>query len=205
MENLNHFPLDWGVATLTLPGQSESGDRHTVKALTERAVIGVVDGIGHGLEAAAAAKIAAEILERFAHESVIALLNRCQEGLRQTRGAVIGVASFNSKENILTWLGVGNIQGVLFRPNAAPEFLRQCKGLVGSKIDRLIAMMLPISPGDTLVFSTDGIYDDFAVGAESALFLADSPQKIAERIMARYAKGTDDALVLVARYRGFRP
>ncbi|PYV19016.1 MAG: stage II sporulation protein E (SpoIIE) [Acidobacteria bacterium] len=185
MEDLDHFPLDWGVRTFTLPGQSESGDLHVVKTSAAKAMVGVVDGLGHGDAAAAAAKVAVRALLEYADEPIISLLNRCHENLRATRGAVMNVAFLNSRENTLTWLGVGNVQGVLYRAGGLEP----------------MASLLAISPGDTLIFSTDGVHSDFALSADLALSLSASPQSIADRIIARHVKGTDDALALVARYR----
>src|SRR5436190_8118381 len=205
MEDLDHFPLDWGVRTFTLPGQSESGDLHVVKTSAAKAMVGVVDGLGHGDAAAAAAKVAVRALLEYADEPIISLLNRCHENLRATRGAVMNVAFLNSRENTLTWLGVGNVQGVLYRAGGlekpAHVFLLPCKGVVGDKFERPMASLLAISPGDTLIFSTDGVHSDFARSADLALSLSASPQSIADRIIARQVKGTDDALALAARYR----
>jgi hypothetical protein len=56
---------------------------------------------------------------------------------------------------------------------------------------------MPMKEGDTLIFVTDGIRSGFARG----LSTGDPPQLMANRILAEYGKGSDDALVLVARYR----
>jgi hypothetical protein len=61
--------------------------------------------------------------------------------------------------------------------------------------------MLPIRRGDTLVLATDGIRASFA----EELSLRDPPQQIADHILARFGKDTDDALVLVARFVGCTP
>ena len=50
--------------------------------------------------------------------------------------------------------------------------------------------------GDTVILATDGIRDGFADG----LAVAGTPQMMADAILAKHAKGNDDALVLVARY-----
>jgi len=55
-----------------------------------------------------------------------------------------------------------------------------------------------LCPGDLLVFATDGI----APGFETDLHLAQSPGRIADTILNRHFKGTDDALVFVGRYLG---
>jgi hypothetical protein len=60
------------------------------------------------------------------------------------------------------------------------------------------AAVIPVGAGDTLVFATDGIGTGFLADVSAR----DDPQGIADQILARYGKGTDDALVLVARYLG---
>jgi hypothetical protein len=71
-------------------------------------------------------------------------------------------------------------------------------GVVGLHLPALRGVVLPVAPGDTLLLATDGVRSGFASG----LRLEEAPQQLADRILARDAKGTDDALVLVARYRG---
>lgn len=204
MEALKALAIEWGAAAVALPGQSESGDRHVVKPFPDGVLVAAVDGIGHGDEAAVAAKIAASILEAFADEPVIALIQRCHESLRATRGVVMSLASFNTLHGLMTWLGVGNVQGVLLRSGIiaglAEESLLLRAGVIGNQLPPLRAAVLPIAPGDTLIFATDGIQSDFVRG----LVQNQPPQKAAQTILARHGRGVDDALVLVARYVGNR-
>jgi hypothetical protein len=58
-----------------------------------------------------------------------------------------------------------------------------------------------MQPHDTIVLATDGIRPEFS----DMLVPGDEPQAIADRILARYRKGTDDALVLVVRCLGDGP
>lgn len=194
--------IEWGVAALTLPGQAESGDRHVVQPFRGGLLVAVVDGLGHGDEAAAAARIAITALERHADHPVIPLLESCHEHLRSTRGAVLSLASFDGVEGTMTWLGVGNVEGQLVRadPDANPrhESLLLRGGVVGRQLPPLHPSIIAIMPGDTLIFATDGIGGEFARGVTAS----DPPQETADRILARYGKRTDDALVLVARYVG---
>jgi len=184
---------------LTLPGEAECGDRYVVKAFPDGVLVAAVDGVGHGDEAADAAKIAAAILEAYSREPVVALLRRCHESLKMTRGVVLSVASFAASERTMTWLGVGNVEGRLLRadPRAHPrqESLLLRGGVVGGQLPSLYASMVPVAPGDTLSFATDGVRSDFS----ERLTVSESPQRTADHILAGYSKHTDDALVLVAR------
>lgn len=205
MERVKDRLIEWGVAALTLPGQAESGDRHVVKPFPNGVLVAALDGLGHGDEAAAAARAAVSALEDHGNGGVIPLLSRCHERLRATRGVVMSLASFNALDGTMTWLGVGNVEGRLVR--AAPdarlrhETLLLRGGVVGGQLPELHASILAVAPADTLILATDGIRGDFADG----VIPTDPPQRIADLILAQYGKGTDDALVLVARYAGQAP
>ncbi|OLD81508.1 MAG: hypothetical protein AUI33_00940 [Ignavibacteria bacterium 13_1_40CM_2_61_4] len=196
--------IEWGVATLALPGQAESGDLHLVKPVGSGVLVAVVDGLGHGAEAATAAQAAVAALERHATESPVALVERCHRALKGTRGAVMSVAVFARPERSMTWLGVGNVEGLLLygdgatRPGSPRASLVTRGGIVGSELPRLHPAVLRIAPGDMLIFATDGIREGFAEGLSHEA----APQQLADQILARHGKGTDDALVLVARYLG---
>ena len=193
--------LDYGVASFTAPEQSECGDRHLVKTIPGGVLLAVVDGAGHGPEAAAAARMAIGILEAHASEDPIVLVRRCHQQLKSTRGAVMSLAVIKCTENTLTWLGVGNTQGLLlhtgFPPSAAYEMMLIRPGIVGYRLPLLQPVVSPIAPGDLIILATDGVRPDFA-----AYFAEDQPRAIAEQISSRCRTGLDDGLVLVARYQG---
>ncbi len=200
MEEVKSALLEWGVASATLPGQAESGDRHFVQMTPEGALVAVVDGLGHGAEAARAAEAAAAALRRHAKESVLSLVQRCHEALRGTRGVVMTLAFFHARDNTITAVGVGNVEGVMLRSNrhATPaiETLMLRGGVIGEKLPPLRAEVMAVEKGDMLILATDGVHNDFAQGAPRN----QSPQEIADRILATRNKGTDDALVVVVRY-----
>ncbi|HKF51919.1 MAG TPA: SpoIIE family protein phosphatase [Candidatus Acidoferrales bacterium] len=193
--------VDCGVAAQALPGQTEIGDRHAIVQFDGGAMVAVVDGLGHGPGAAAAARIATEVLEQNARESVLTLVRLCHEELKPTRGVVMSLASFKASDATVTWLGVGNVEGVLLHRDpygtVGQEVLPLRGGVVGDQLPSLVASIVPVSRGDTLIFVTDGVRLGFADGLRPG-----SAQAIADTILARFARGTDDALVLVARYTG---
>src|SRR2546428_301597 len=77
--------IEWGVATLALPGEAQSGDRHLVKQVGTSVLVAVVDGLGHGAEAATAAQAAVAALERHATDSPVPLIERCHRALKGRR------------------------------------------------------------------------------------------------------------------------
>jgi negative regulator of sigma-B (phosphoserine phosphatase) len=194
--------LEVGVAALTSSGQTQSGDRHLVKSFRNGMLVAVVDGLGHGAEAAEAAEAALAVLRKRPQDPVIALFRSCHEALRKTRGAVMTIASFNAYQETMTWLGVGNVESMLLRAdqhaNSASETPILRGGVVGSQLPLLRATIVPVMPRDVLIFTTDGVAGGFSKG----LNLNQPAQKIADEVLAKHKKGTDDALVLVARYLG---
>lgn len=185
-----------------LPGEESSGDRAFVWGSETGVLIAVIDGIGHGQEAANAANSAIAILGRGLNRPIISVVQECHEALRSSRGVVLSIASVDIGNGMMTWLGVGNVQGVLVR--AAPkqgyerEMLLLRAGVVGAQLPALQAAVLPVTQGDTLFFATDGIRHGFV----ESLSAQENPQRAANRILKKYGTGSDDALVLAVRLTG---
>lgn len=194
--------LDVGVASRALSGERSSGDRHVIQPWADGVLVGVVDGVGHGEEAARAAERAVEILRAHPDEPVVALLRRCHAQLRGTRGAAMSLASIDRRDGSLSWAGVGNVEGALVHhaPRAAPrhEHILLRGGLCGVQMVPPLVARLAIQPGDLLALATDGMRGDLV----PFLGAPDPPQRIADLILRRNSTGRDDALVLVARYLG---
>jgi len=194
--------VDLGVWTRSLPMEEENSDGFLVKRVPDGVFIAVADGLGHVREAADAAQAAVSYLNMYAGDSMISLLQRCHSYMKKTRGVVMNLAFFNEVENTLTWAGVGNVEGILLRldTKARPqrESIPMRGGVIGIQLPELNATVTPVFPGDVLIFATDGISNTFA----DRLSVSESPQSLANSIGAQFFKGNDDALVLVAQYRG---
>ena len=194
--------VEYGVAKFVLPGQDESGDHHLVCCNRNGILVAAIDGIGHGEEAANVSKTADMLLRSSAGEPIIPLAERYHERLGATRGIVLSLAFIDPEHGMMTWLGVGNVQGVLIRSDVkkgnAQESLLLQAGVVGSRLPALQTTVLPVVKGDTLFFATDGVRSDFSV----TLSARENPQRAADRILVQHRSGNDDALVLVARLTG---
>jgi serine phosphatase RsbU (regulator of sigma subunit) len=195
---------EWAVAARPIPGEHVSGDLH-VAVSGERLLVAVIDGLGHGPEAAHAAGRAAEVVESHPDERPETLMRRCHDELRSTRGAAITMASIDGGSGEMTWLGVGNVQAALLQPYAGGPRSREWVPLRGGVVGYLLPSLRPatvrLERDDVLVLATDGVrpvFGDWPRPSEPAY-------DTAARILAEQGRGTDDALVLVARYRGGSP
>jgi phosphoserine phosphatase RsbX len=195
--------VEWSTAAATMPGETVSGDRHWAGPVSNGMIFAVIDGLGHGAAAAAASKIAVAILQQFAGDPLIELLHRCHDSLRATRGVAMSLAKVNTEHSVLTWIGVGNVEGALLhrKPELACDKLMLRNGVVGSHLPTLRAEELPIRPGDILTMVTDGVTTEHPMRVAMDAKI----ESVAEGILASARKGNDDALVLVARYRGTQP
>ena len=203
MGAVSEASLEWSVASRSLHHEAPSGDLGVVHQFQDGVLVAVMDGLGHGADAAHAAKLAAVELERHAGESPIALLRRCHTVLRGTRGVVMSLASFNIRDDTMTWLGVGNVEAVLVRAQPSHYQPRESVmlrgGAVGHDLPPLQAVVVPVARGDCLTLATDGVRTEFITAVATN---GPPPARQATDLLSRYAKETDDALVLVARYLG---
>lgn len=190
--------IEWGFAARPMPGQSQSGDRHVVTEVPDGVRVVVMDALGHGADAQEAARIAADTVETYVREPAPVLFERCHERLKRTRGVVMSVGTFR-RQGTLTWLGIGNVTGVLIRPEAGGashrNWLLVRSGVLGGRLPLLRPSIIGVAPADTLYMATDGVRLEAA-----ALGSLDPPQRIADGILHRRAVESDDALVLIARY-----
>jgi len=197
--------LEWGIASRPMTGETVSGDDCVVEVFETGALAVVIDALGHGAEAAHAAKVATEVLEKNARAKPSALLRLCHERLRNTRGAAISMASFDWSRRTMTWLGIGNIAGVLVDADSAGnprvKQLVVHGGVVGYQMPHLNPLQMPVAPGDVLIVATDGIRADFTELSPLGI----NVQLLAERILEGYATQRDDALVLVFPCNGEFP
>jgi phosphoserine phosphatase RsbX len=193
-------PYTWSVSSLTHQGETDSGDKCVVKEFDGGALVAVIDALGHGRHAAHAADVAVRTLQCYAHEPPAALVERCHAAMRGTRGAAISIASFDWLQRAMTWLGVGNVAGVIVLAEAGgdPQLtsLLVRGGVVGDRLPELQPSVVPFAAGTTLIVATDGVRRDFTETLPAML----EPQRLAKHILDGYATHDDDAAVLVFRY-----
>jgi hypothetical protein len=201
MEGETRGSWEWGIAGHSKPGFSESGDACWVRAQNRAGWLAVIDGAGHGPIAFEVAQTAVRVLNENSFGSPAEGISRCHQALLGTRGCVMALAQLNPETRTVTWVGVGNIAGVLLHKEGNSPVLREPlpmqEGGVGVHLPSLRPATLAFYPGDYLILVTDGVRSNFASGGHAG----DSTQAIADSLLQRYSRGTDDALVAVIRYQ----
>jgi phosphoserine phosphatase RsbX len=197
-------PIEWATAGRPRPGEHVSGDQSIAVGVEGRAALfGVLDGLGHGPAAANAAMAAVEAVKNACGERVEVLVQLCHRVLDGTRGAAMTLARVDFEAGQLCWTGVGNVTANLVAKAATGIQVRSSArltaGIVGYRIPEISpAQVVPIRTGDLLIITSDGIAEDHL----DHIDFAAPATVIAEHILSKHAKESDDAMVLAARHRG---
>jgi serine phosphatase RsbU (regulator of sigma subunit) len=190
--------LEWGIASRPIEGEEESGDDYVIRVIHSHIIIGVIDGLGHGIEAAHAAKEAVRQIKTATFTGLDQLLTVCHDNLRKTRGAVMTLVDIDLIQHQLNWTGVGNIASVLIHTdNEKTETLLTRGGVVGGSMPTHHIHATQFKKNDILLMASDGIKDHFReINYENY-----SMQDLADTILNQFNKNTDDALILAVRIR----
>lgn len=197
------LPLfEYHVAASSWAGGSVSGDLYVVRQDAEAVLVAVVDGLGHGPDAAIAARTTIAALASRPRQPILGLIRDCHAALRHTRGAAIAIAEIDVRTATMSWLAVGNVEARLLRSEDGQLRVREAPlnhaGIVGHRLPLLRLAAVALRPGDLVAFATDGIRSGF----EATLRWGLPTRLAADRILADYGKVTDDALILVGRWNG---
>ena len=160
-------------------------------------LVAVVDGVGHGEPAREAANLAVRAVRARAKAPLDEILRETNEALVDTRGAVMALARFPSRERAEIAL-VGNVAVHLDGPDIARR-ASGVAGMLGSRtpMRRPSIDALAVGPWDALVAFTDGLTT--ATDAHDLDLLREHPIAIAHQLAMRHGRGTDDLLVLAVR------
>lgn len=186
-------PVD-GLA-LALAGEDASGDAwaHVIDGSTATVVL--LDGLGHGLDAAHAAGTAIrELRPGLAPEE---LLERMHGALRPTRGAAAAVARLDLRTGALRFAGIGNIAAMAVSGPTAKALASQ-NGTLGHRVQRIQAYDHRLEPGGLLVLHSDGVRGGWDLAAHPGLARRD-PLVIASLLIRDFERGRDDCSAVVAR------
>ncbi|MEN9935580.1 MAG: hypothetical protein RLZZ387_2159 [Chloroflexota bacterium] len=188
--------IEWGAVCRAKQGQQTSGDTYLVHDQgAGRTLVSVIDGLGGGEEAARAARIAEALYRERADHPLQDLVRQSHTALHATRGAVASLLRLDEPGRAMTYVGVGNIGAHVYSRQPIKPISKN--GILGYRLPTLLELRYSYEPGDIFVLFSDGVSSQF--GQDPLIDIRQPPQQVAEQILARYGKHTDDATVLVVR------
>ncbi|MHB1130801.1 MAG: SpoIIE family protein phosphatase [Chloroflexota bacterium] len=188
-------PLIVAAAGRPHPSESVNGDAWLVQQSNGVYRVAVIDGLGHGPEAAAAAELAVRTLAAHPESSPSEALCLCHTALHGSRGAAIALAVVETEVARLTYAGIGNIEARLWQSEKEQRLISY-RGIVGSVIPTVRSFEMTLSPGWLLIMHTDGLSSRFEL-ADFPSFQQRLPQALAGALLASWSRPTDDAMVVV--------
>ena len=196
-----------GVICVPVAGEEECGDAWAVRMEQDSVVMMVADGLGHGPIAALASSAAVRVFDETPAATPTVLLEKMHLALRSTRGAAAAVARLDLASNSVRFAGIGNISAtVIGDSNSGSGGRKQLvshNGIVGGNMRKVQEFEQPW-PADGLglfIMCSDGLSTQWDLQSYPGLQYR-HPALIAGILFRDFARGRDDATVLVVKHGG---
>jgi anti-sigma regulatory factor (Ser/Thr protein kinase) len=189
--------LEIGVVNLPKLGEAACGDTWTVQQEPGRSLFLVADGLGHGLQAADAAREAVRVVRAHAQFGPAELLPLLHGALRSTRGAAVALAEVQWEARAVRFVGVGNVAGTIFADGSSRSMVSH-NGTVGCEVRKIQEFVYPFPRGAILVMHSDGLGSQWRLDQYAGL-AARHPALVAGVLYREFKRGRDDVTVLAAR------
>jgi len=189
--------VEVGVVSLPVKGEEVCGDGWGYKEMPDSMLLMVVDGLGHGILAAEAAREAERIFGDDHSLSPTPILQDSHLSLKKTRGAAMAVASLDFERELLSFAGVGNISASLVAPQGS-RGIASHNGTVGHEVRKIQEFSLPWSPQSILVMHSDGLNTRWDLSQYPGIW-SKHPALIAGLLYRDFSRERDDVTVLVAK------
>jgi anti-sigma regulatory factor (Ser/Thr protein kinase) len=189
--------LEVGAVHLPRVGEEVCGDGWAVEQRPGRCLILVADGLGHGPQAADAARAAVRVFREQADLDLAEIVRRIHAALRSTRGAAVAVAEVRPDDHELRFVGVGNVAGTIFAEGASRSAVSH-NGTAGVEARRIQEFVYPFPKGAILVMHSDGLATSWRLEQYAGL-TERVPELVAAVLYRDFNRGRDDVTVLAAR------
>lgn len=190
-------PLPTGVISQEKAGEGVCGDGWTVVEGRGRVVVFVVDGLGHGPAAAAAARAAIESVEKNAHREAPEIMDAVHNAMRSTRGGAGAVALLQPESELCVFCGIGNIAASI-RGGGVTRSMVSHNGTLGHQVRKVQEFQYPFPKGSLLVMHSDGIATQWDLADYPGLEMR-HPAFVSAALFRDYSRGRDDLTVLALR------
>jgi anti-sigma regulatory factor (Ser/Thr protein kinase) len=189
--------LETGVVCLPKPGEPIAGDDCAFEIDGHRMTVLVADGLGHGPDAAKAARAATDQLAQDPRSTPAQLIEACHGALVTTRGAAVAVARLDPGTGLGALAGIGNIAGRVHF-DGAHRALVSHHGTVGHNLRRIQEFRFAFPPAALLVLHSDGLGSHWDLADYPGLATRHAGL-IAGVLYRDHDRGTDDVTVVVVR------
>jgi len=192
--------LSWGCYCRPVAGESECGDGWDARQTDHSGRFLVVDGLGHGPQAAVAARRAIETFGRRSQDGPQEFLASAHGALAGTRGAAGAMLSVDLQTRAIRFSGVGNIAATLCT-DSGNRGLMSHNGILGVQVRKFQAFDYTWPADSLLVMHSDGLKTRWSLADYPGVQMR-HPSVVAGVLARDFDRGSDDLTVLVARLGG---
>lgn len=186
-----------GVVCEPKAGETASGDGWTVVQGRGSTIVCLVDGLGHGPDAAEAARAAIETVTQKPHLGASDLMDAMHGALRPTRGAAAALAYLQPESELCVYCGIGNISAVI-RESGKSRNLVSHNGTLGHQVRKIQEFQYPFPKGALFVAHSDGIATHWDLAAYPGIEMR-HPAFIAAALYRDHSRGRDDLTAFALR------
>lgn len=188
------------VGAICIPKKSETvcGDNWDFADSGDRFTLTVIDGLGHGIEACDASKIAISRFLEQPFDTPKAIVERMHRGLSGSRGAVGAVAQIHKDAGVIRYAGLGNINSIVLGGERS-KHLVSMNGTLGYEARRVEEYQNTWPAGGILIMHSDGCSARFDFSKYDGLSLK-SPSVIAGVLYRDHGKDHDDVTICCVKY-----
>jgi anti-sigma regulatory factor (Ser/Thr protein kinase) len=191
--------FSWGVISRPAPREVRCGDGWRVAERDAEFTLMMVDGLGHGAEAAEAADVAMDVFDSDPFAPLPTMLQNAGIRMQRTRGGAMAAARVNATSRNLRFVGVGNIAGHLrSREAEGGRGLVSHNGIVGGAVRKIQEFEYDCPVDGLLVMHSDGLQTRWNLEPYAGL-LSRHPAVIASVLYRDFTRGRDDVTVAVVR------
>jgi anti-sigma regulatory factor (Ser/Thr protein kinase) len=189
--------LEVGAVCLPKTGEEVAGDGWLLEASGDYRTIMVMDGLGHGPNAARAARAATEAFAAHPSATPGALMQICHGALAATRGAAGAAARVAPAKRHGSFAGVGNIACRVEMTGERRQLVSH-SGTLGHVMRRVQEFEFAFPAGALLILHSDGLTARWSSEDYPGL-LAKHAGLIAGVLYRDHNRGTDDVTVVVLK------
>jgi anti-sigma regulatory factor (Ser/Thr protein kinase) len=186
-----------GATLAPYPGETVCGDNWTWQDTVNGRTIMLVDGSGHGIEAARAAETAMRTFSQNADAACADLVERMHGALAPTRGGALAVARIDTAAHVVRFVGVGNISAILVNAGKARHMVSH-NGTAGHVAPRIREFTYEFTGDPLVILHSDGLTSRWDLASYPGLAVQ-HPALIAGVLLRDHRRGRDDASVVAMR------
>lgn len=197
LTELPNSSIEIGAVCLPKIGEEVSGDTWAFEQDSDRILLLVSDGLGHGPLAAQASLEAVRVFRENIHKSPKEILEAAHRALRSTRGSALAIAQLNFAQKLVTFVGIGNISACIISPEGSISMVSH-NGTVGHEVRKIQEFVYQWPKNALLIMHSDGLATQWRLDRYPGLAFK-HPSLIGSVLYRDFNRGRDDVTVVVTK------